>query len=419
MSALPAELLASAFSGAPTFAGAGTGAMTTATRAKASDSHFDGCEPRYEPRGWLHWPEHEEHSLQFQRLLGSVQDGAGYVSEIFLTAQRIRPGCDESWYSEWTALAQRTRAHAERSADRRRSESASGAWLRATSYLLAARSFLLPSDERWSRLCLEIEDCSLSYLQALCPKGEAVQIPFEGTSLCGYFVPSLSGSGKAPVVLCCGGPFESKENLLLKFAGPARNRGLSLLLLDLPGQGATLLRGKVDGRHNVEAAISACVDYLIGRHETDAPPIAIYGDGLAGAHASRAASLDGRFAAAICDGGAWDLRERLVLRNWFFGDSNARDAGLDYRYVGRILCPFLMMAGSHDHLDANDIRELHDYHRSMGADASLKLFSEEETGASHAQNDNPSIGTEFAFDWLTDRLGSTTRRYGSANTDES
>src|SRR5438445_1310193 len=114
----------------------GTGAMTIATRTKASHSHAVEEGPRYEPGGWVHWPRHEEHSLQFRRLLGSVQNGAAFASECFMTAGRIEAGCDESWHSEWMALALRTRAQAEASASRGYRESAKAAWLRATNYFL-------------------------------------------------------------------------------------------------------------------------------------------------------------------------------------------------------------------------------------------------------------------------------------------
>ena len=34
----------------------------------------------------------------------------------------------------------------------------------------------------------------------------------------------------------------------------------------------------------------------------------------------------------------------------------------------------------------------------------LKIFADEETGASHRQLDNPTIGRQFIFDWLKDQL---------------
>ena len=35
-------------------------------------------------------------------------------------------------------------------------------------------------------------------------------------------------------------------------------------------------------------------------------------------------------------------------------------------------------------------------------DVTLKLLSEEETGAEHCQHDNPTIGQEYMADWLVD-----------------
>ena len=378
--------------------------MSIATRAKAGNPGPDDYGPRYESGGWIHWPQHNAHSIQLQRLLGSAQDGAAFISECFLTAQRIDVGCDESWCAEWIALARRTRARALHLAGLGHPESAGAAWLRATNYFVAARSFLPRSDTRWAQLYQTIEECSLAYLGALFPNGKPVEIPFEDYSLCGHYLPSSAASGKAPVVVCCGGPSDSKETQLLKFPKHALSRGLSLLVVDLPGQGASLLRNDVP-RHDVESAISACVDYLIQRTDIDVGKVALYGDGLGGATASRAASLDKRFAAAVCDGGAWELRERMVVQDWLFGERDAeKTGGVPYHSVSPIQCPFLVMAGAHDYLERDEIRQLYRYHRDLGADVCLKIFSDEETGASHAQNDNPSIGAEFAFDWLADKL---------------
>ena len=61
--------------------------------------------PKYDVGGWVHWPEHEVESAHLKRLLGDAQEGASFVSEIFLTASKILPGDDESWLNEWRGLA--------------------------------------------------------------------------------------------------------------------------------------------------------------------------------------------------------------------------------------------------------------------------------------------------------------------------
>ena len=42
----------------------------------------------------------------------------------------------------------------------------------------------------------------------------------------------------------------------------------------------------------------------------------------------------------------------------------------------------------------------------------LEMIGEEETGAEHCQDDNPTIGQEKMADWLADRLGVDQRLLG-------
>ncbi len=60
---------------------------------------------RFEPNGWMQWPENEDYSLQFMRVLGSAQEGGSTISECFLTANGITAGDDESWHRAWNPIA--------------------------------------------------------------------------------------------------------------------------------------------------------------------------------------------------------------------------------------------------------------------------------------------------------------------------
>src|SRR5882757_9807150 len=55
--------------------------------------------------GWICWPEREDLSLEFMRLLAAAQDGGATVSECWLTASRIDFADDNSWYREWLKTA--------------------------------------------------------------------------------------------------------------------------------------------------------------------------------------------------------------------------------------------------------------------------------------------------------------------------
>jgi hypothetical protein len=61
--------------------------------------------PQFDPKGWSHWPDHEEFSTEFMRLLGAAQEGGSIISECFLTASRIDPSDEDTWFQEWKRIA--------------------------------------------------------------------------------------------------------------------------------------------------------------------------------------------------------------------------------------------------------------------------------------------------------------------------
>ena len=64
-----------------------------------------------------------------------------------------------------------------------------------------------------------------------------------------------------------------------------------------------------------------------------------------------------------------------------------------------------MMHGGHDVLTVSQAQKVYEYGKAKGVDVTLRLLSEEETGAEHCQHDNPTIGQEILADWLADRFG--------------
>jgi dienelactone hydrolase len=365
---------------------------------------------RYEGGGWMHWPEYEDYCLQFMRLLAAAQEGASTVSECFLTATRIIPGDDESWHREWKRIADASKARGDRALARGHIETAKSNWLRASNYYRSAAHFLKAKDDRRLSLFNVMEDCSHLYLKHVTPRGEIVKIPHEGSFLYGYFLRAPNAPHKTPVVLCVDGLDQSKDDQLYKLPRHAFGRNLSLLLVDLPGQGATVRRSKLMRRYDQETSISHCVDYLLARGDIDETRIVLHGDGFGGSDATRAAGFDGRFAAAVCDGGIWDHKKRLYLTQWLSGDAIENRSGSRAEFVqrgiaSRIACPYLVTIGEHDFLDVKDGIALYHHGRKAGARIDLKIFSAEETGASHGQMDNPTLGKEFIFDWIVTKIG--------------
>ena len=115
--------------------------------------------------------------------------------------------------------------------------------------------------------------CARRYIAHLTPAGEVVEIPWlEGHALEGYFLPAPAASGRTPVVVCMGDPGHRKEEYLFKVARYARERGMSLLAVDLLGSGAGAEFEEVIGRRDLETSVGCVRDYLTTRDDVDEAP---------------------------------------------------------------------------------------------------------------------------------------------------
>jgi dienelactone hydrolase len=372
---------------------------------------IDSMPPFYDPRGWMQWPGHDECSFQFLRVLGAAQEGGSTISECLLTASAIDPACEDSWHRQWMRVADFNRQRGETAFAAGHVKTALSNWLRAANYYRTALAFVGDRDVRNDRALEHMHRCSQLYLMHSTPAGVVVDLALpDGRVMQGYFLPA-PGRSRRPVVICIAAPDHYKEDHLYRMPRYAHERGLSLLLVDLPGHhGSEGASGRKSGRYEIEAAISSWVDYLVERPDVDQNRIAVFGDGLGAAFATRCASFDDRFKAAVCDAGIWDLHERAFLA----ARPASNPASLNFaEHIDRltrsntaqnIRCPILVALGEHDWLDAGHVARCCDALIADGLKLDLKIFSASETAASHAQRDNPTIGSEFIFDWIADQL---------------
>jgi pimeloyl-ACP methyl ester carboxylesterase len=378
--------------------------------------------PHYEPYGWHHWPDHPWLAYQFRRGLGETQEGGGAVSEVFQAASRMIPGDKESWHTEWKRIGDRNwnRGLAEQRLGHIRT--AMNCFLRAADYFRQAEFFLAPNDPRRLPTFEQMEACSKKFISHLNPAGQAVDIPYEnGVSLCAYFVRAPFAQKKLPVLICMGGLDSIKDEMWFMQAHGALQRGISVLMIDGPGQGGTLRRHGVVNRVDTEVPIGKCIDWLESRDDVDISRVAVCGSSLGGYYAARAGCYEPRLAACIAHGAIWAITDLWGNADdnhglaehvrWVFGKPSmkaamekAREFTLD-GHLDHMKCPFLVMHGGHDVLTVSQAQKVYDYAKAKGVDVTLRLLSEEETGAEHCQHDNPTIGQEILADWLADRFG--------------
>lgn len=386
------------------------------------DEVMDRKEAHYQPFGWHHWPDHPWMSYQFRRALGETQEGGGSVSECFLAASRMIPGDKESWYTEWKRIADFNQQRGDDEFATGHVRTAMNCWLRAADYYREVEFWLLPEDPRRLAAFTDMENCSRKFIENLEPKGEVLQIPYEdGKTLFAYFVRAPFDTGKQPVLICMGGLDSIKDEMWFMQAHGALQRGISVLMIDGPGQGGTLRRHKITTRPDYEVPVGKCIDYLETRDDVDADRIAVCGSSLGGYYAARAGCYEPRLAAAISHGAIWSIPDLWARADethgladhikWVFGATSVEkalekakpftlDGALDH-----MKCPYLIVHGGFDVLGVEQAQRVHDYAKSRGVDVTLRYVEADETGAEHCQHDNPTIGQELMADWLADLFG--------------
>jgi dienelactone hydrolase len=377
----------------------------------------------YEPYGWHHWPEFPWMSYQFRRALGETQEGGGSVSECFQAANNMIPGDEESWHKEWLIVGERNMKRGDQAEVNNHIITAQQCWLRAADYLREAEFWLGQDDPRRIQTFDKIEYCTKKWGQYLNPALEPVEVPYEnGVNLAAYFLRSpVNPEQRQPVLICFGGLDSFKDEMYFMVASGALKRGISVLMTDGPGQGATLRRHKVYTRFDYEVPVGRCIDYLETRDDVDAKRIAVSGSSLGGYYAARAASFEHRLAAAVSHGAIWSVNglwgepdEDFGLAphiKWVFGVDTMQAAfekGRDFELEGvvdKIQCPYLICHGGYDVLGVSQANTVYENAKAGGVDVTFKLIGEEETGAEHCQHDNPTIGQEYVADWLADQFG--------------
>lgn len=123
-----------------------------------------------------------------------------------------------------------------------------------------------------------------------------LEVPFDGATLPGLFLQNADRD--APVVLVIGGADTCHEDLFLSVGRALWDRGYSVAIVDLPGQGDTAVHG-MRWATDPEHAIAATVDVLIDRFAARAGRIALIGLSLGGYFVTRAAGVEPRLATVI------------------------------------------------------------------------------------------------------------------------
>lgn len=252
--------------------------------------------------------------FEIVRLFGAAEYGGALFGEVMAIAKDIKSGDYDSWYQAMSNFADRLAAEAGEQLKKGHKISARDNYLRACSYYRSADFFLHgnPADPRIKLAFEQSTACYRAAAALFTPAIEPVEIPYEGTTLRGYFH-SVDSSGKPrPTVLLNNGFDGSPEEMHWNGARAAVDRGYNVLVFDGPGQYAAIHDQGLHFRHDWENVVTPVVDYALTRKDVDPAKIALHAESLGGYLAPRAAAFEHRLAACIADDGVYDFGTSLL-----------------------------------------------------------------------------------------------------------
>jgi hypothetical protein len=231
----------------------------------------------------------------FQDALDSLRaaaaSGGADAAEVRATAARVSDGDADSWLLEWTALAG--------------AEWAGGGFLHAAAYYAAALALIAGTDGSVSEAALwrRQREC---WDKAVGPLGgAAIEIPYAGTTLPGYFF--AAADARRPLVVIDPGGRHPTSHALALGGAAARAHGFHWMTFDGPGRQAALQCRRLVLRPDWEAVLTPVADAMAARPDVDAARMAVIGAEHAGYGVARALAFEHRFAAAVVAPGVHDV----------------------------------------------------------------------------------------------------------------
>lgn len=395
-------------------------------------------------------PVHDEFA---SLMLGFAPYGGGDVGEVQQLALEVKASDDDSFFDAFAGYARRRIEEGEAAFARGHRASAYDCWLRATCFLGMAYHPLYgtPVDPRLVdalHLQLDTFDRAMALLD---PPGEKLDIPYEGTTLPGYFVRAPGHANEVRPTVIVGGGWDSTyvENYV-GIGIAALRRGYHVLLHDGPGQGRPLVDEGLPLRHDWDKVVMPVVDAALAIDVVDPDRIAYHAWSLGGYFAPRVAAYEHRLAAIVADPGQLDvgtkffdlmkllglgadaaamlpaigpedektvltalegnrsLRWKVVQRGYWTNGAPGLPAylaemdkwKLEPEEVAAIQCPTLITAAQSDMASSN-AKDLHD---ALTCPKTFVEFKDVDGAGAHCEALNRSMANRVIIDWLDETL---------------
>ncbi len=187
--------------------------------------------------------------------------------------------------------------------------SARDAYFRASSYYSAATDYLdeAGQSERFLPIFKTHRACWRSAITLTDFRYEEFNIPYEGTTLSGFFIGHKSGKSPRPLCIYNNGSDGSLLDCWIMGGAGMLERGYNLVTFDGPGQGSSLFEKNLHFRYDWEKVITPVVNSVINRPDVDKNKIVLLGISQGGYWVPRAAAFEKRLKAIVVDPGVYDV----------------------------------------------------------------------------------------------------------------
>ncbi|MEU9102606.1 alpha/beta fold hydrolase [Streptomyces sp. NPDC048361] len=262
----------------------------------------------------LLFPNNIQFWYETLRSMSHIAYGGADFGEVVSTGERITEGDYHSWYTEWSATADRVSAEAEKALAAGHKVSARDGFLRASNYYRSAEFFLHghPCDPRHDHAYDRSVACYRAAAALFTPIIEPVAIPYEDTTLPGYLYRVDDSGTPRPTLIMHNGFDGTAEELHFFGAMAGVERGYTVLVFDGPGMPGPRHHEGLVFRPDWENVITPVVDFAETLPEVDNSRIALLGISMGGVLAPRAAAFEHRLAALVAVDGLYDLGQTSV-----------------------------------------------------------------------------------------------------------